>query len=166
MRPSAAGTGRHSKYPSAGTTQRRSLNALRNAGFSAAVSTRALIIRAPEPGSFDQDGTSPQRSDRTWRVISPVSRSTRSSTLATSSVGATFHDGASASAVGHSEARSSSARSGGVVVETNRPHMRLILPAPDPARHASRASRIPYPASVSRATHRTDPGRRPKIIGR
>jgi len=57
----------HSKYPSAGRRHRRAANARRKAGFSATVSIRALIIRLPIEGSLAQDGTSPQRSTRSWR---------------------------------------------------------------------------------------------------
>src|SRR5690606_13240102 len=49
----------HSKKPSAGIRQRRRLNAERNAGFSKAVSERALIILLPVIGSLAHDGTSP-----------------------------------------------------------------------------------------------------------
>jgi hypothetical protein len=41
--------------------QRRRRNATRNAGLSASVSARALIMRVPTLGSFAQEGTSPQR---------------------------------------------------------------------------------------------------------
>jgi hypothetical protein len=67
------------------TRQRRRANASRNAGFSATVSDRALIIFAPSPGSFAQCGTRPHRSS------SPRgSPSLEVVTQATSSVGATL----------------------------------------------------------------------------
>ena len=42
-------------------------NARRNAGFSATVSIRALIIRLPIEGSLAQNGTSPHFTTRSWR---------------------------------------------------------------------------------------------------
>ena len=47
--------------PSAGTRQRRLRKAVRKAGFSASVSTRALIMRLPIVGSLAQLGIKPQR---------------------------------------------------------------------------------------------------------
>src|SRR5256885_8207534 len=52
---------RHSKKPSASTRQRRRCNACRKLGFSATVSTRALIVRCPLLGSLAQEGTNPHR---------------------------------------------------------------------------------------------------------
>ena len=43
------------------------MNARRYAGLLATVSALALIIRLPIPGSFAQDGTSPQRTARSCR---------------------------------------------------------------------------------------------------
>ncbi|OKJ74316.1 hypothetical protein AMK32_35495 [Streptomyces sp. CB01883] len=81
-------------------------NARRKAGFSCTVSTRALIIRAPVFASFAQVGTSPQRSGRSFReaAAGPSPGGMRSRTAETSSVGATFQFGASASVAGHSSA--------------------------------------------------------------
>ena len=64
---------------------RRFANACRYAGFSASVSTRALIMRLPTLGSFAQKGTSPQVTTRSWRGPSG-----RSSTAYTGLVGATL----------------------------------------------------------------------------
>ena len=102
--------------------QRRVLSARRNAGFCAAVSTRALIIRAPPDGSLDHEGTSPQRSirsDRSTRSGSGVpssSRGCRSTTATTCLVGATLKSATFAPSVA-STARNSSARSLGAFVE-------------------------------------------------
>jgi hypothetical protein len=49
------------RLTSAGITQVRLAKALRNVGFSATVSARALKSRLPIDASFDQLGTSPQR---------------------------------------------------------------------------------------------------------
>ena len=49
----------HSKYPDAGTKQRRFLNAVRKDGFSATVSAPALISFWPIFSSFAPDGISP-----------------------------------------------------------------------------------------------------------
>ena len=49
----------HSKKPSARIRHRRRRKAVRNDGFSASVSPRALIIRLPIDGSLAQDGISP-----------------------------------------------------------------------------------------------------------
>jgi hypothetical protein len=70
-------------------------NARLYAGFSATVSIRALIIRLPIDGSFAQDGTSPQRSTRSCRSVSPLGSPPpllggRSTTAYTSLVGATL----------------------------------------------------------------------------
>ncbi len=69
---------RHSKNPSAGTTQRRLTRARRNEGLSARVSPRALIIRAPMAGSFAQGGTSPQRHSPALRRPSDAATTTMS----------------------------------------------------------------------------------------
>lgn len=69
----------HSKNPLAGTTQRRLLKALRNEGFSDAVSLRALIMRLPMARSLDQNGTSPQRSIATSRRPASSTRTTGAS---------------------------------------------------------------------------------------
>ena len=69
----------HSKKPVAGTTQRLLLNALRNEGFPAAGSLLALIIRLPIARSFDQNGTSPQRSIATSRSPLAFTRTTGAS---------------------------------------------------------------------------------------
>ena len=67
------------------------MTAFRKAGFSNTLSLRALIILAPMPGSFAHEGTRPQRATCSCRTAS--SSISRSSTIGTSSVGATFHDG-------------------------------------------------------------------------
>src|SRR4249919_891052 len=87
--------GYHSKYPSAGSRQRRDANARLYAGFSATVSIRALIIRLPIFGSLAHDGTSPQVSTRSWRSGGSGSGSLlpegdRSITAYTGLVGATL----------------------------------------------------------------------------
>jgi hypothetical protein len=56
----------HSKNPDAGTRHRRRRSALRNAGLSANVSTRALIMRLPMEGSSAQLGIKPQRKKSIW----------------------------------------------------------------------------------------------------
>jgi len=50
----------HSKYPLAGTRDRRFLNAFRNDGFVTTVSARALIVFTPSFRSFAHDGTRPK----------------------------------------------------------------------------------------------------------
>lgn len=68
-----------------------------NAGLVVTVSARALIMRDPIDGSFAHDGTRPHRARRRLRSSAPwdpsASRSGRSTTMRTPSVGATFHDG-------------------------------------------------------------------------
>src|SRR5262249_5362969 len=81
----------HSYQPSAGTRQRRAASASRNDGFSAAVSARALIRRAPGSGASAQDGTSPQRSRRSSRRRGPPGATGgRDTTAATCLPGATL----------------------------------------------------------------------------
>src|SRR3954454_14229036 len=84
--------GYHSKYPSAGSRQRRFAKARLYAGFSATVSIRALIIRLPIEGSLAHDGTSPQVTTLSWRWGgAPLSlEGGRSTTAYTSLVGATL----------------------------------------------------------------------------
>ena len=66
----------HSKNPVAGTRQRRSRMAARNAGLVSRPSARALIIFVPTAGSFAQNGTSPQRRSATSRTPSWSTRIT------------------------------------------------------------------------------------------
>ena len=102
--------------------QRRDFSARRNAGLLAADSDRALIIRAPPDGSFDHDGTSPQRTIRSVRStcsgsgVPSSSRGCRSTTATTCLVGATLKSATFAPSVA-STARNSSARSLGAFVE-------------------------------------------------
>ena len=65
---------RHSKNPQASIRQRRLLSVVRKLGFSATVSTRALIMRLPIEASFAQDGIKPQRkgTPRRARSCSPT----------------------------------------------------------------------------------------------
>ena len=76
--------------------QRRAASALRNAGFSAADSDRALIIRAPPFGSFAQYGTRPHFTTRRLRStlsgsgVPSASRGCRSTTATMFFVGATL----------------------------------------------------------------------------
>ena len=68
---------------------------MRNAGFSATDSTRALISREPMERSLAQEGTSPQVSGASRRRTSPdgvgvVGRTVRSKTAGTLTVGATL----------------------------------------------------------------------------
>jgi len=65
---------------------RRFFNVARNAGFSANVSTRALIIRLPMLGSFAQEGISPHN-------ISFMYRFPSSPTTITACVGAILNRG-------------------------------------------------------------------------
>ena len=69
---------------------RRALKARRKAGFSATVSSRALIIREPIDASFAQEGTSPQTSGASRRRTSPESLTRRSKMAGTATVGATL----------------------------------------------------------------------------
>src|ERR1700689_4861423 len=62
-----AGGACHSKYPSAGSRQRRLANAALKAGFSLTVSARALISLLPIAVSLAQKGTRPQRTIRSSR---------------------------------------------------------------------------------------------------
>src|SRR4249919_80700 len=87
--------GYHSKYPSAGSRQRRDAKARLYAGFSATVSIRALIIRLPIAGSLAQEGTSPHVSTRNCRSGGSGSSASRgdgdrSITAYTALVGATL----------------------------------------------------------------------------
>ena len=78
----------HSNHPSAGTRQRRDLNALRNAGFESTVSARALISLEPIFMSLAQKGIRPQRRRETVRAPSASRRH-----AAKSWVGAPFQRG-------------------------------------------------------------------------
>src|SRR3954471_8440946 len=94
--------GYHSKYPSAGSRQRRDANARLYAGFSATVSIRALIIRLPLEGYFAPAGTRRHVGPRSCRVGGSGSVSSRldgdrSITAYTALVGATLKSGWSAS---------------------------------------------------------------------
>ena len=63
--PSARPATRTTRGPARGSAV--AARARAKAGLSATDSTRALIIRAPPRGSFDQLGTRPQVSSRSWR---------------------------------------------------------------------------------------------------
>ncbi len=70
------------------------------AGLVNSESVRALIMRAPPVRSFDQDGTSPHTSVRSWRTgsvdgsgSSSVGRGARSRTTGADFVGARFQSG-------------------------------------------------------------------------
>ena len=86
----------HSYQPSAGTRQRRLATEVRNAEVVAAVSDRALIMRAPMDMSFAHAGIRPQRMTRRLRTVvagsgSPSSsRGCRCTTATTFLVGATL----------------------------------------------------------------------------
>ncbi len=82
----------HSYQPSIGTRQRYDLTDDRNELFCAAVSARALNSNGPLPGSFDHDGTRPQRIARTRNCgsSSGFSWSCRLTTVITMVVGATL----------------------------------------------------------------------------
>ncbi len=54
---------------------------MRNDGFSASVSARALIIREPIAGSFAQRGTSPQRTNASSRSPACDRRTTGTSCI-------------------------------------------------------------------------------------
>ena len=95
--------------------QRRLLKAERKAGFSATVSARALIMRAPMLGSLAQAGISPQRNKHNWRVSLPPG----CRTTATGCVGAMLNRGTKGGACDNSNCSISTFRG---VLSVNRPH--------------------------------------------
>ena len=94
----------------------RFFNAARKAGFSANVSTRALIIRLPMPGSFAQDGISPQSISFMYRLPS-------SPTTITACVGAILNRGLYVADAGGNGAPKRSATFFKSVARVYRPHM-------------------------------------------
>ena len=75
--------------------------ASRKVGREAAVSLRALKVRAPRRGSLAQDGRSPQRAARSSRRVRPgAPAAARSTTTLTSLPGARFQDGGQGVALG------------------------------------------------------------------
>src|SRR5450759_1592369 len=91
----AVGLTCHSYQPSAGTRHRRKAAARTNDDLSRSDSERALVIRSPTFTSWDQLGTSPQVSKRSWRVgsASGSPRGARVSTTGATLVGAMLKSG-------------------------------------------------------------------------
>src|SRR5690242_14567336 len=106
----------HSKNPSVTTRQRLLLKLERNAGFSGAVSDRALIMRSPMAGSLAHEGTRPQRARAT--VLGPASSER---TMGTSWVGETLKRGESSG--NSSTPKRGPRRFGATLVRVYRPHM-------------------------------------------
>src|SRR5665213_3881287 len=124
--------------------QRWERNGVRNEAFVAMLSARALMVLAPNESPFAHGGTRPHRYRRSLRSPS------LSSTIAgIASVGGTFQEGRTDSAIrGSKVALKNEAISGTEVASTNRPHMRPILG------HAPRLA--PHPSACAQPT-RTAP---------